>query len=105
MDAMDLNNFSVDMTEKEPVHSDRKLRIGIIGTGGIARSHIRSYKKQPDVEVVAGADLVPGKAEKFFRDHEVNAKAFTDYREMIDTMHLDAVSVCTYNRTHAECTI
>ena len=105
MAKLDMNDFSHDMTEKEAVYSDQKLRIGIIGTGGIANSHIASYLKQPDVEVVAGADLIPGKAEAFFKSHEVDAKAFVDYKEMIDTMNLDAVSVCTYNRTHAECTI
>ena len=103
--ALDMNNFTSNQNERGEVKSDRKLRIGIIGTGGIAGSHIASYKKQPDVEVVAGADLIPGKAEKFFKDNGVEAKAFTDYKEMIDTMNLDAVSVCTYNRTHAECTI
>lgn len=103
--ALDMNNFTSNQNEQGEVKSDRKLRIGIIGTGGIAGSHIASYKKQPDVEVVAGADLIPGKAEKFFKDNEVEAKAFTDYKEMVDTMNLDAVSVCTYNRTHAECTI
>lgn len=100
-----MNNFTSNQNEQGEIKSDRKLRIGIIGTGGIAGSHIASYKKQPDVEVVAGADLIPGKAEKFFKDNGVEAKAFTDYKEMIDTMNLDAVSVCTYNRTHAECTI
>lgn len=103
--ALDMNNFTSNQNEQGEVKSDRKLRIGIIGTGGIAGSHIASYKKQPDVEVVAGADLIHGKAEKFFKDNGVEAKAFTDYKEMIDTMNLDAVSVCTYNRTHAECTI
>ncbi len=103
--AIDMNNFTSNQSGESAVKSDRKLRIGIIGTGGIANSHIDSYLKQPDVEVVAGADLIPGKAEKFFKDHKVEAKAFTDYKEMVDTMNLDAVSVCTYNRTHAECTI
>ena len=103
--ALDLNDFSTNMTDKATFRSDKKLRIGIIGTGGIAQSHIRSYKKQPDVEVVAGADIIPGKAEKFFETHGVKAKAFEDYKEMIDTMELDAVSVCTYNRTHKECTV
>ncbi len=103
--ALDMNNFTSNQNEQGEIKSDRKLRIGIIGTGGIAGSHIASYKKQPDVEVVAGADLIPGKAEKFFKDNGVEAKAFTNYKEMVDTMNLDAVSVCTYNRTHAECTI
>ncbi len=103
--AIDMNDFSTDMTKKEGIHSDRKLRIGIIGTGGIGEAHLQCYLNEPDVEVVAGADLIPGKAKKFFTDHGVEAKDFTDFREMIDTMELDAVSVCTYNRTHKECTV
>lgn len=106
MAKVDMNDFSTNMTNGPQVYSDKKLRIGIIGMGGIAGSHIDSYKKQPDVELAAGCDLIPGKAEKLFATYEVEgARCFTDYKEMIDTMNLDAVSVCTYNRTHAECTI
>ena len=47
------------------IDTSRKLKVGIIGTGWIAESHIQSYKNMPDVEVVALADLVPGKAEEF----------------------------------------
>ena len=104
--AIDMNNFSSNQCEETVVNADKKLRIGIIGTGGISGAHINTYKAQPDVELVAGCDLIPGKAEKKFAECEVEgAKFFTDYKEMIDTMNLDAVSVCTYNRTHAECTI
>ena len=104
--ALDMNNFTSNQEAQSTVKSDRKLRIGIIGTGGISGSHIQAYLKQSDVELVAGCDLIPGKAEKKFAEHKVEgAKFFTDYKEMIDTVEMDAVSVCTYNRTHAECTI
>ena len=104
--ALDMNNFTRNQQEESSVKSDRKLRIGVIGTGGISGSHIKTYIAQPDVELVAGCDLIPSKAEKKFEEYEVKgAKFFTDYKEMIDTMNLDAVSVCTYNRTHAECTV
>ena len=103
--ALDMNNFSTDMTEKEAVYSDKKLRIGIIGTGGIAHSHIRAYQHQPDVEIVAACDLIPGKAEKFLKEYNVEAPTFEDYKKMIDTVPMDAVSVCAYNRNHAVCTI
>ena len=36
----------------------KKLRIGIIGTGGIAHAHARAYQNFDDVEVVAGADII-----------------------------------------------
>ena len=86
---------------------NKKLRVGIIGTGGIANPHLDSYLKLDNVEVVAGADLVPGKAEEFFRAHGLEGiHCYSSHKEMIDNEpDLDAVSVCTYNRTHAECSI
>ena len=83
-----------------------KLRIGIIGTGGISNSHVRAYKQMEDVEIVAGADIIPGKARETLDRWELpNAQAFESTQEMLNTVKLDAVSVCTYNSTHAECAI
>ena len=83
----------------------QKLRIGIIGTGGIANSHMRAYQKMDDIEIVGGADIIPGKARAFFDKYEMtDAKAFEDLHELLK-LELDAVSICTYNTTHAECTI
>lgn len=85
---------------------NRKLRIGIIGTGGIAGSHVMAYKKFNDVEIVGGADIVRGKAKAFFEKWGLpNAKAFNSVKELIENVEMDGVSVCTYNTTHAECTI
>ena len=103
-----LNAF-MENQEVKTVDANKKVRVGIIGTGWIADSHIASYKKQPDVEIVAGADLIPGKAAAFFKKHGVEGVK-TDYashKEMLDdeSLQLDAVSICTYNRQHAEPTI
>ena len=99
-----LNDFTAAIETK--VDTSKKMRVAIIGTGWIAGSHIKSLKKQPDVEIVAGADLIPGKAAKFFKDYEVEGVK-TDYashKELIDdkSLELDAVFICTYNRQHAE---
>ena len=99
-----LNTFEAQVETK--VDTAKKLRIGIIGCGWIADSHMNAYKNQPDVEIVAGADLVPGKAAKFFAKHGVEgAKSdYASHKEMLDdeSLALDAVSICTYNRQHAE---
>ena len=91
--------------ETEEVDTSRKLRIGFIGCGWIAESHIKSFKKQPDVEIVAGCDLVPGKAKAFFEKFEVAGVKtdYKDHKEMLDdeSLQLDAVTICTYNRQHA----
>ncbi|MBE6570089.1 MAG: Gfo/Idh/MocA family oxidoreductase [Ruminococcaceae bacterium] len=85
----------------------RKFKIGIIGTGWIAESHIGAYLKCPDVEIVAAADLIPGKAEKFMERYGVKGVHFyKDHKEMIDNEpDLDGVSMCTYNTQHAGPTI
>ena len=59
-----LSQFKQAVTEEKKVEG-RKFKIGIIGTGWIAESHVMSFLIQPDVEIVALADLIPGKAEKF----------------------------------------
>ena len=84
----------------------KKLRVGIIGTGGIAHSHIRAYQKLADeAEVVAGSDIVPGKARAFFDEFQMkDAKAFERNEDLLD-LDLDCVSVCTYNSTHCECAV
>ena len=104
-DSAILDAFKEDQSVNA-IDTSKKLRIGIIGTGWIADAHIISYLAQPDVEIVAGADLVPGKAKAFFEKHGVEGVK-TDYashKEMLDdeSLKLDAVSICTYNRQHAE---
>ena len=42
--ALDMNNFTSNQNEQGEVKSDRKLRIGIIGTGGIAGTHCKLQK-------------------------------------------------------------
>ena len=89
------------------VDTSKKLKVGIIGTGWIAEAHIQQYNQMPDVDVVAMADLIPGKAEAFKEKWGVQGDVhfYPNHKEMIDNEELDAVSVCTYNATHAECTI
>ena len=62
------------------IDASKKIRIGFIGCGWIADSHIKSLKKQPDVEVVAGCDLIPGKAKAFFEKNGVEGVK-TDYAD------------------------
>ena len=102
---MGLDDFKQNQ-EKQVIDTNRRMRVGIIGTGWIAESHIKSYLKQPDVDIVAGADLIPGKAKKFFEKFGVEGVK-TDYashKEMLEdkSLNLDAVSICTYNRQHAQ---
>lgn len=101
-----LNQFTQQVDNTPTVDTSRRMRIGIIGTGWIAEAHIESYLQCPDVDIVAAADLIPGKAEKFMERYKVEGVHFyPSHKEMLDSEKLDAVSVCTYNATHMECTI
>ena len=100
-----LDRFKEAVVE-ERVDDGKKVKVGIIGTGWIAEAHVANYLKCPDVEIVAAADLIPGKAEKFCKANGIeSARLYPDHKSMLDAEELDIVSVCTYNRTHAECTI
>ena len=105
-EQMDKNLDYNAKAEEVVIDTNKKMRVGIIGCGWIADSHMICYKAMPDVEIVAGADLIPGKAAAFFKKHGVEGVK-TDYashKEMLDdeSLQLDAVSICTYNRQHAE---
>ena len=106
--ANSLNAF-MENHEKVEIDASKKVRVGIIGCGWIAESHMVSYLKQPDVEIVAGCDLVPGKAEAFFKQFNLEGvKCYNSDVEMLadqENLKLDAVSICTYNRQHAPCAI
>lgn len=83
-----------------------KVRIGIIGTGGIAQAYANCYHKIPEAEIVGLCDIIPGKAARFGEKRGFpEAKCYERYQEMIEELELDAVSVSTYNAAHAQPTI
>ncbi|WP_102191453.1 Gfo/Idh/MocA family protein [Microbacterium aurantiacum] len=79
------------------------LRIGIIGTGGIADAHINGYLAfSGQCEIVALADVVPGKAAQKAQDSGLSAAiGYDDPLRMIADARLDLVSIATPPSTHA----
>jgi predicted dehydrogenase len=84
----------------------KKLRIGIIGSGGIAQGcHMRGYAAIPELcEIVATCDVNPETAKKAAEKFDVK-NTYTDYHEMLKKEKLDAVSVATPNKYHKQPTI
>lgn len=101
-----LDAFKENQEVKE-IDASKKLKVAIIGTGWIADAHIGSYKRMEDVDVVALADLVPGKAEAFAKKHGIENVRFygSDVELLAAEKDLDGVSICTYNTQHAPCAI
>ncbi len=82
-----------------------KIKIAVVGVGGISKYHINSYLANPAVEVYAFCDI---------NEKVLNAKGeaygitrlYTDEKTMLDELpEIDAVSICTWNSAHAPCTI
>ena len=44
-------------TETRQEYTGRKLRVAIIGCGGISETHIKAFQAFPDVELIAGVDV------------------------------------------------
>ena len=68
------------------------LNLGFIGTGWIVGSHLRAIAQCPDARVVAFCNPHLAKAEAIAKEN--NAKAYADYRQMLDGEKLDAVYIC-----------
>jgi predicted dehydrogenase len=81
-----------------------KLRMGIIGVGGIAQQrHIPVFFKLKDkVTITAVHDLNEGRAREVAEKNGI-PHVFTDYKEMFK--EVDAVTICTPNKSHAEIVI
>ncbi|MEA4833406.1 Glucose--fructose oxidoreductase [bioreactor metagenome] len=76
-----------------------KLRIGIIGSGGISACHTHGYSLLPNCQVVACCDINEAKAAAYAQNYNIPAY-YTDYNEMLAKEKLDAVSVTTWNAAH-----
>ncbi len=98
-----LNDLSGGAVEEVKVDASKKVKIAIIGCGWIAGSHMESYNKMEDVEIVACADLVPGKAEAFCKKYGIEgARLYETGHDLLENeKELDGVSICTYNCQHA----
>lgn len=85
-----------------------KVRVGFIGCGGIANSkHFPGMAPFKDrIDMCAFCDIVPERAEKAAEEWgSTEAKAYTDYRELLADETIDAVHVLTPNVSHCEITI
>jgi predicted dehydrogenase len=83
-----------------------KLKLGVIGCGGIATAkHLPSVEAAGLADAVAFCDILPKRAEDAAKAFGApGSKVFTDYRDLLK-LDLDAVCVCTPNRSHAEITV
>ena len=83
---------------------ERKLKVGLIGLGGICCSvHMYGYDMLKDrVEIVAVCDINPDKITSFKKQFNMpDVLGFTDYKELLEVEGLDYVDICTPNYLHS----
>ena len=73
------------------------LRVGLVGSGFMARTHLERYRSMDDARVVAVAS--PNTAADFVAEHGLDADTFEDATTMMDA-DVDAVDVCSPTPTH-----
>lgn len=81
----------------------QKLKIGIVGCGGIANyAHLPAYANMDNVEIVALCDIIKERAEKAKKDYKLDsAKVYGDFNEFIEDPDMESVDICTPNYLHS----
>jgi myo-inositol 2-dehydrogenase / D-chiro-inositol 1-dehydrogenase len=78
------------------------VRVGFVGCGGMAGGHINNWagmkEKGEDVQLAAFCDIDEARAQGYARRFE--ARAYTDFRKMLDAEDLEAVYVVVPPHAH-----
>jgi len=86
---------------KQSEYRGKKLRVAMIGCGGISEMHIRAMRKFADVEVVAAADADSQRLKRMESEFGIS-QLFADWKKMLKEAKPDAVNICTPNALHAQ---
>ncbi len=75
------------------------LRVGLIGVGGISRTHMPGWAASEHAEVVAGADLSEASLKKWGDTHGI-ARLTTKVEDLLQSKDIDIIDICTPNMYH-----
>jgi len=79
-----------------------KIRVGIIGVGGMSYGHINGFLKSPDSEIVGLCDIVQTQLDRAFeRVPELKGvPTYLDYKDLLAAGGLDAVEISSPHTPH-----
>jgi predicted dehydrogenase len=76
------------------------LKVGLVGTGRIARAHMTAYLQYPDrVKLMAVCDIDESAAQEYAKLSNVDA-VYRDFDKMLREAEIDAVDICTIHDQH-----
>lgn len=78
----------------------KTLNVGVIGIGGIARTHMPGWAASEQAEVVAGSDINDKALAEWGRLHGAT-KLSTDPADLFRDPDIDIIDICTPNMYHA----
>ncbi len=84
--------------------SDR-IRVGVIGCGGMGRMNLADFQRNADAEIVAVCDVYAPNRERAREMTGGKAEAYNDYRRVLERRDVDAVVVATPDHWHALMTV
>ena len=86
---------------KKAPAAPKKLRVAIIGCGGISQTHMAAYKEIPEVELVGFCDINPAKLTEYQEKYGVKPEqCFEKWDDLFKAVKPDAVDICTPNGVH-----
>lgn len=76
------------------------IKLGFIGTGGIAQGHMQRLSEMPQVAMTAYADVALDRAQA--AADKFGGAAYADYKQMLDAAELDGIVLCTPPFVHGD---
>ena len=96
--------FAVALSGSEPermLGANDRVVAGVLGYGEMGTENMESFMKHPGVEIGAVCDVYQPRLEKGIQDAGGKAKAYHDFRQLLDDKDIDVVIIATPDNWHA----
>ena len=104
--AVSRSMFGAANSTPRVIGANDRLRVGVIGAGGMATAHMKALVKlreENNLEIVAVCDLYQKRLDAAVE--LTGGKPYKDYRELLENKDLDYVTIATPEHWHAQMTL